>query len=345
MEEIKERVKRTGLLAEGDNVVAGVSGGADSVCLFLVLLELKDKIGFDFSVLHVEHGIRGEESKADARFVERLCEVNGVRFFMKEVDVPSERKSHVSEEETARNLRRAAFFEAADVLYPEKEVKVALAHNADDQAETILLHLVRGTGIKGLGAMEEKKELQATNGRRVTLIRPLLEVERREIEGCLASRGQSYCTDATNGEDAYTRNYLRHHVIPKLRELNEQAIPHMGRTAAVVREVDREIEGVAIEIAREIIINGRLNRVYAAACPEEVRNRVIKSWIYKKNGTVRNVSSTHIKTVDGLLAAANGTRADIPGRFRVRVEGDFLVWEEKTGRNAPDNASVNRGPI
>ncbi len=336
MESLAERVAKTGLLKEKDCVVAAVSGGADSTCLLLILMELKNKIGFDFSVLHVEHGIRGEESRQDASFVEGLCEEHGIRFFLKEVNVPSARKIHISEEETARNLRRAAYAEAAGELYPGKEVKVALAHNADDQAETVLMHLIRGTGIKGLGGMEEQKRMQS-DGSGLMIIRPLLGIERREIESYLQKKDQRYRTDATNEEDTYTRNCLRHHILPKLRELNEQAVSHIGHTAEVVRKAEKELEGSAVKLAVDTIVNGRLNRVYTLSCPNEIRSRLIKAWIFKQNGTVRNISSTHIGAIDRLLSAPNGTKADIPGSYRACVEGEYIVWEKKTGRNSPQN--------
>ncbi len=338
MEGIAERIRKTGVLAEGDHIVAGVSGGADSVCLLLLLLEIKNILKFDFSVLHVEHGIRGEESKADAAFVKCLCEKHRVRFLLKEVDVPAAKSTHVSEEETARNLRREAYAEAAALLYPGENVKIALAHNADDQAETVLMHLVRGTGLKGLGGMEAMAELDMRGGRdgtKLQIVRPLLTVERREIEDYLRARGQEYRTDATNAEDAYTRNFLRHHVLPRLRELNTGAVVHIGRTADAVREVERELQEKTGDLLDEVIMDGRLNRVYLAACPQELQSRLIKAWIFKKTGTVRNISKTHIDAVCSLLTAANGTKTDIPGAYRARVEKEYLVWEKKNGRNAP----------
>ncbi|MBQ7678163.1 MAG: tRNA lysidine(34) synthetase TilS [Lachnospiraceae bacterium] len=360
-------VRESGLLAPGDQILAGVSGGADSVCLFLVLKELAQEIGFTLGVVHVEHGLRGSESKADAAFVQKLCEKNGIPFCLKEVDVRAEKTTHISEEETARNLRREAFLEAADTMYPDKDVKVALAHNADDQAETVLMHLIRGTGLKGLCGMQaeaplagwmpvsfdkdtsqmqcveqslEKKGESDSAGRSVRqlrIIRPLLSITRAEIEVWLAACGQEFRTDATNFEDSYTRNRIRHNILPMLIAINPQAVTHIGQTARTLQEIEDEIEKNAIFAANEAIINLKLNRVLVAAYPPEVQNRIIKAWIYKRNQTVRNVSSTHIRAVSALFSAPNGTKLDIPGAYRVRVEGDYLVWEEKSGRNAPND--------
>ena len=325
-------VRRTGLLAVGDRVAAGVSGGADSVCLLLVLKELAVEIGFSLSVVHVEHGIRGEQSRADAAFVRRLCEKLGVAFVLKEVDVRASVSTHVSEEEAARNLRRDALCEAAEALYGKVPVKVALAHNADDQAETVLLHLIRGTGVKGLCGMRTQTVLN----NEISIIRPLLTVSRAGIEEWLAVQGQEYRTDATNLEDIYMRNRIRHRILPLLSEMNTQAVTHIGRTAQALQEIEDGLSRKADIAANEAIIELRLNRIIAAAYPPETQNRIIKAWIYKRNHTVRNTSSAHIGAVRALLEAPNGTRADIPGAYRVRVDGDYLIWEEKTGRNAPN---------
>ena len=346
---IMTAVKTTGLLKSGDRVIAGVSGGADSVCLLFVLHALSKELDFSLAVLHVEHGIRGAASREDAEFVRQLCAEYRIPFWMKAVDVPSARRSHVSEEETARNLRRNAYREATAYFYSGEPVKIALAHNAEDQAETVLMHLIRGTGLKGLCGMEQEALLHPENkgtetteteadGVEVTslhIIRPLLSVQRKEIESYLNSVDQTFRTDQTNTEDAYTRNYLRHHILPELQKLNDRATTHIGETAAALRNIERELEEDLEKTVNEIVVNNRFNRIYAAAYPQETQNRLIKSWIYKKNGTVRNISSTHIRAVCALLCAPNGTKADIPGKYRIRVEGEWLVWEEKSGRNAP----------
>ncbi len=326
-----ESVRQTGLLCKRDRVIAGVSGGADSVCLFLVLKELSEEIGFSLAALHVEHGIRGEDSREDAAFVENLCKKTDTPFLLKEVDVPEAKTTHISIEETARNLRRQAFVEAAAYFFAGEDVKIALAHNAEDQAETVLLHLVRGTGVKGLGGMEEAAPLAPGVG----IIRPLLAVERAEIEAYLEEKKQPYRTDATNDEDAYTRNYIRHHILPELKRLNQQAIKHIGQTSAAMRQVESERRQKADELSQEVILDGKLNRIYAASAPPEMQSRLIRAWIWKQNGTVRNITSKHIAAVRALLTAPNGTKSDIPGAYRARADGDWLIWEKKDGRNAP----------
>ena len=185
----KKGMEQEGLVKSGDVVLAGVSGGADSVCLLLMLLEYRKHCDFFLEAVHVEHGIRGDASRRDAAFVKRLCEKRGVCCRIYPVDVPAYAKGHgLGVEEAARKLRYECFREAAED-YDGRPVKIALAHHADDNAETMLFRLIRGSGIHGLYGMRPARRLAEG----VTVIRPLLGMERTEIEAYLKAQGQPYC--------------------------------------------------------------------------------------------------------------------------------------------------------
>ena len=213
MKKASEYIKEHHMISKEDCIMAGVSGGADSVCLLFVLYELQKTMGFRLQAVHVEHGMRGEESLKDAYFVETLCKTYDIPFHIYSYDVPKRAKQEkLTAEEAARKSRYDAF---GDACRQYKGTKIAVAHNRDDQAETILWNLIRGSGLKGLSGMKP------VNG---CIIRPLLGVTRAEIEAYLAERCQPFCTDSTNLECDYTRNKLRHQILPVMeRELNSQA--------------------------------------------------------------------------------------------------------------------------
>lgn len=181
----------------------GVSGGVDSMVLLHGMISLKKNYDFDIKVLHVNHGVRGEEAKRDQRLVEDYCSRSGIEFFLKEADMNSFAKKHkLSKEEAGRELRRRFFFEI------KKECKadfIVLAHQADDQVETVLFRILRGTGVKGLCGMKIRSG---------DILRPLLSVRRREIEEYAKAFKVPYAEDSTNSSDIYSRNKIRNKLIP-----------------------------------------------------------------------------------------------------------------------------------
>ena len=187
-------IKENAMLKQGDSIAAGISGGADSVCLFFVLLRLKEKYGLKLKVIHVMHGIRGDEAERDKDFVKALCKRHNVPFFCKKADVPALAKDRgMSVEEAGRYVRYEAFEEAGcDVT--------AVAHNANDLAETVLFNLIRGSMVTGLCG------IQPVNGR---IIRPLLCVTREEIEEYLTLCDEKWINDSTNYDNEYSRNKIR----------------------------------------------------------------------------------------------------------------------------------------
>ncbi len=219
------------MLRPHEKVVVGVSGGADSVCLFLLLLEYARQVPLSFAAVHVNHGIRREAGE-DARFVERLCRERRVPFFLVEEDVRRlAQQEGYSEEDAGRRVRYNAFSNTAKRL---GGAKIAVAHNSNDNAETMLFHLFRGSGLKGLSGIAPV---------RGNIIRPILCLERREVEAYLKSVSAGWCLDGTNQGDAYRRNRIRHHILPYAEEwVAAGAVEHMGRTAELLREAESYLE-------------------------------------------------------------------------------------------------------
>lgn len=219
-----------GMTEAGDCIVAGVSGGADSVCMLHLLMRLQKEVPFRLAVVHVNHGLRPEAGE-DAVFVEKLCGQWGIPFYLREVDMTGYAAAHkLSPEEAGRLLRYQAFREVLGEIKNGARGRIAVAHNADDRAETMLFHMFRGSGLKGLSSIRPVRE---------SVIRPLLCAGREQIEAYLAEEELGWREDCTNGEDAYARNKIRHHILPFARwEICEGAVSHMGELADILAETE-----------------------------------------------------------------------------------------------------------
>ena len=224
------------LIEAGDLVAVGVSGGADSVCMLHLLRRISEEIPCRLVTVHIDHGVRAESSE-DAAYVERLCREMGIPFYLEKVDMNGYAKEHgLSPEEAGRQLRYSAFEKVLQKqCQGEKACKIAVAHNANDRAETMLFHIFRGSGVRGL------RSIQPVRG---CVIRPILCLEREEIEEYLSGQHLEYCKDSTNEEDGYTRNKIRHHILPYAeREICSGAVAHMSELADILAETENYLEG------------------------------------------------------------------------------------------------------
>ena len=229
VQRIRKFAEEHRILEKGDKVLIAISGGPDSVALLHILLELREEYALKLILAHMEHGIRGDESREHAGFVQRIGRKLGLDCFIRHVDVPLlSRMEGMSMEEAARKARYQFFRETARRA---GATKIALGHTADDQAETLLMRLLRGSGIDGLAAMHPRREED------IPLIRPLLNIFHREILEFLQEQEISFCLDSTNQELDYLRNRVRLHLIPLLsREYNPQILSTLHQTASILGE-------------------------------------------------------------------------------------------------------------
>lgn len=244
----------TGQFRAGMRVGVAVSGGADSTALLLALAEKHMSLGIVLTVLHVQHGIRGEESLADAQFVEELTRQHHLRFLRKDVDTPGRAAAErETMEEAARSLRYAWF----DALLASRELDaVATAHTLNDQAETVLLKLLRGAWTEGLAGIFPVVERPAGG----VILRPLLQTSRSEIEAWLRSQNQPWREDATNRDHAYTRNRVRHDLLPALVKFNPQVVSTLSNMAAIARDEGSYWQGELARILPSLLLPGRAVR-------------------------------------------------------------------------------------
>lgn len=231
---VKKYCAGHGMIEPGDCVLAGVSGGADSVCMLHLLTRMQKEIPFRLAAVHVNHGLRAEAGE-DAVFVENLCKQWEVPFFLREIDMPGyAREYKLSEEEAGRILRYQIFEQILREIKAGAPGKTAVAHNADDRAETMLFHMFRGSGLRGLGSIRPVRE---------SVIRPLLCLERAQIEAYLEAEGISWRVDGTNGEDTYARNRIRHHILSYAQQnICQGAVSHMGDLADILAQTEDYLE-------------------------------------------------------------------------------------------------------
>lgn len=294
------------MLLPGERVVAGISGGADSVCLLFVLLAWKEAYGLDLAVVHINHGIRREAGE-DARFVEELCKWEDIPFYLKEADIPECSKEwKCSEEEAGRRFRYQAFEEVAG---QRNASKIAVAHNMNDLSETMLFHLFRGTGIKGLCSIAPVRE---------KIIRPLLCVEREEIEAYLEKRQQSYCHDVTNDGDDYTRNKIRHHILAYAqKEIAPGCVQNMNRTVAILSETQAYLEAQTKEAMAQCVCEFDGQRIVFdcglfSAYHIAIGKRMLLEAIYQILPGVRDISGRHVEDLYRLFTKEGNRRICLP---------------------------------
>lgn len=238
---IKSTIEEYGMLSYGDTVVVALSGGADSVCLLHNLNSIKEELNLKLMACHINHHLRGEESDRDMKFCRELCRQNDIEIFVKEYDVDAlSKEMRLSHEECGRKLR----YEYFNSLVEKYNCKIATAHNADDNLETVLYNMTRGTSLKGLSGIPRV---------RGSIIRPLINSTREEIERYCKAYGLVFVTDSTNLTDEYTRNKIRHNVVPVLREINpsvEKTVLNMNSTLTEIAEYLEKSGQLLLKIAR-----------------------------------------------------------------------------------------------
>lgn len=323
MKQVQAFIEEQHMIQAGDHVVAGVSGGADSVCLLFELLEYQKKCAFAIEVAHVEHGIRGAESLEDAAFVEKLCKDAGVPFRLYRFDVEKLAKQwKMTVEEAGRKARYDAFAQACAGC---ANSKIAVAHNIEDQAETILMHLARGSGLRGLCGIWPV---------RGNIIRPLLSVKRAQIESSLQKRGISWREDRTNQELDYARNRVRLQALPALASgVNEKAAEHIAAAGRRLRRAEHYLEQEAARLAEGMTScregSVEISRASFGKLDGLMQEYIVRGSLERLGGGLHDIGEVHIQEICRLAAGENGKRLDLPDGVAARNKNEVLVLEKK----------------
>ena len=316
---VRDALRRSGL-SPGARLVVAVSGGPDSLALLHSLARLQGETAFELHGAHLDHGLRGEASAADARFVAQTFRALGIPLTSGSADVQAYRARHrTSLEEAAREVRydflaRVATERGAD--------SVALGHTADDQAETVLMHVVRGSGLAGLAGMDAagRRSIGAAD---LLLLRPLLAVVREDTLACCRALGLEPRLDESNRSPDMTRNRVRMELMPLLQELNPQARNAILRLAAAARQqishLDEQVASLAPGAMRVEAGTVALDRRLVAPLPAAVRLHLLRLAVATAKGDLDGIYQAHLDQMDGMLAGPASRTADLPGGLTFSV--------------------------
>ena len=332
IEKIRRYIKENEMLKQGDRVVLGVSGGADSTDLLEVFCVLRKEYELSLFVVHINHGIR-QEASDDAKYVEELCIKHNVPFFLFEEDIPKmAADKRLSFEEAGRLYRYECFYK---VMAESGATKLAVAHHMDDQAETVLFHLVRGTDIAGMTGMSPVSVLSIGNAlcdnkNEMYIIRPLLCLRRKEITDYLLENGISWQEDATNSDDTYARNRLRNKVLPELNMINDRAVSHIADFSYLAAEYDEYIKKQALSFIAGETEGYRVQREHLRNEDKVIIKRVLYELLTGIAGARKDITGEHIEALCGLIGLQSGRSIDLPYGVTAYNSYEWLVFEKKT---------------
>ena len=312
-------IHRHALLRDGSRVLIGLSGGADSVALLLLMRELeRDGALTVAGAAHLNHQLRGAEADGDEAFCAALAGALGVPFAAERVDVGALARAQKRSIEDAARIARQAFFERTAVALGADVV--AVAHTREDQAETFLLRLLRGSGARGLAAILPRA------GR---VVRPLLDVARADLRAYLASRGQAFREDSSNADVAMTRNRIRHELIPSLESrFSPRVTAVLAREAALARQDEEFLQAEAIKLSARIVLSDVAVRIDAAGlsrAPRALSSRVAQAALARFAGS-KSITFDHVERVLALAdGAGEGRAVSLPGQYAVRAGGSIVL--------------------
>ena len=333
LKEVKKFIDKESLLQYGDSCLIALSGGADSVALLKILYELKSEYKLKLYSMHVHHGIRDEEADRDAKFAGELSKSLGIECIIKHVNVPEyAKKRKLSIEEAARVLRYEELKREAEL----KKAKIATAHHLDDKAETFIINLSRGSGLKGLGSIRASRE---------NIIRPLLNLSKKEILEYIEEEKLKYVTDSTNLEDIYTRNYIRHKIMPGIEKLNIRSQRHISAAGDEIYEAYKYIKDVAEKKLKKIsaykyedkILSEKPHDDFEIGIekeafekePDIIRNYIIYTALESLVKELKDVSNINIKDVAALTKKGSGKQIHLPHNIISYTDYKYLWLKNK----------------
>jgi tRNA(Ile)-lysidine synthase len=329
IKKVRRTISRHRMLNPGDLCIVAVSGGADSVCLLDILNELKAALGIKLVVAHFDHGLREGEDEAETRFVRKLASSMNLPFESEKATSLKDWSSG-SVEEKARDARYRFLESLREGLSAQK---IAIGHHLNDQAETVLMRLLRGSGSSGLAGIPPFRDK--------TIIRPLIDTKKEEIESYLKARDLAYMDDSSNLQTDYLRNRIRLELLPSLLEYQPRLIEHLGRLADILRDENAYMEGRAEDwVVREADLRTTgevsIHRLSFLGLPQPIRNRVTRQILRKLGKGLRRIGSLHIESVAELGKSENSHGSlNLPNGLVVTRSYDHMVFrigEERQSR-------------
>lgn len=311
---VLKAVEDNHMFNKGETVIVALSGGADSVSLLNALINIKDLYSLNIICAHINHNLRGAESDNDEQFVKDLCNKYKVKLFVKSVDVNALAKEQkISTELCGRNVRYDFLYELSE----KYSGKIATAHTASDNAETLIFNLARGAGVKGMVGILPVRD---------KIIRPLIYITREEVERYCKDNNLDYVTDSSNLSDDYTRNKIRHHIVPKLKEINEDFENTALRQSRIFSDINTYIENETNKILELIKLNNGYDAKKITELPDSLKSSVIYAICKKANV---KAEFCHINEI---LTILSGGAVNLPEGIRCVCKQNYLrfVKEEET---------------
>lgn len=308
-EHVLKTIKTNNLIENGDSIVVGVSGGPDSITLLDILLKLQKEINFDIVVAHINHMIRSEAID-DEKYVENYCKNKDIPFYAKRIEVEKIAKEQkIGTEEAGRNLRYEFFNEVLEI---SNSNKIATAHTKNDNVETVLMNIIRGSGTKGLKGIEAIRDSK--------YIRPLIEISRDEIEEYCEKNKLEPRIDKTNMENIYTRNKVRNLLIPYLKkEFNPNIIEAINRLSDIAKEEENYIENIVKKTYNEILIEETTDQIVLDlkkfnSLEKVIKNRIVLYTINRLFGSSSGIEKIHLQDIIKLCSNNIGNKYLIPNK-------------------------------
>ena len=334
--DIKKRflkfIKEKNIVKSGDKILVGLSGGPDSVCMLNLLCSIRDEEKIEIAAAHINHMLRGEEADKDEEYSKKLCESLGVRFFSKRIDINKYALETGKSSELAGREARYDFFN--EIINKINFNKIATAHNANDQAETILMRIMRGTGLEGLGGIPVEREGK--------YIRPILFMKREEVEQYCKENNLNPHIDATNLERIYSRNKVRLDILPYMKNnFNPNIVETINRMALLLQDDNEFIEGEVnkaykdncFERENSIVISKNLFNIHSA-----IVTRVIRKALFAINKSNYDMEMKNIEDIIELSNLGTNKRVDLPKDiYAENVYGDIIIRKKEYIKNKLSN--------
>lgn len=313
-------IKDNNLIEPGDKILIALSGGPDSICLLNILFELKDKLDIDIGAAHLNHLLRGEDAFKDEEYVINICKEMNIPCFIRRVDINKYSKEQKLSSEMAGRIARYDFFE--EIIKTKGFNKVATAHNANDQAETILFRLMRGTGLEGLGGIKVSRENK--------VIRPILCLSRKEVEQYIEIKKLSARIDKTNFEKIYNRNKIRLDILPYMKEnFNEHIIETLNRTSVLLQKDNEFLEKVALNFYKKYCIKDKdyfIIKKEAFSEDEAIVTRILRRAMSEYSKSNYDFEMKHIYEIIYLAKNVSGKIVNLPNKICAEnIYGDIYI--------------------
>jgi len=332
---VRETIQKYCLVSYDDRLLVAVSGGPDSVALLHLLVDLREELRLHLAVAHLQHGIRGEEARQDALFVAGMAQGLALPFYLGEVEL-----LRLRSERGKGNLEAMAREERYRFLGAIAEengiAKVATAHTRDDQVETLLMRLLRGSGRRGLSGMPALRQLRP-DGRGSLLIRPLIEVSREEVLDYLKERGLEYRVDRTNLDPGPLRNWIRLRLLPQLKErIDLHLDERLAHLAQLLREEEETLQRLAQARLRRVISAGSLRGASLLEEDKALQRRIIRLWLEATLGDLKGIAFDHVEEVLRFITHGppQGTLS-LPGGWDLVKQYDAFALARRERRRAP----------